>query len=299
MQISTAGFYNRSAARMADLTATTERLLTEISTKKVTVASDDATAWTRLGGLKRAEADDAAFKANITLARGLLSQTDTALEGVTDRLVRVRELTVIANGGTLNMDGRAGIATELEAIRDDLFTVANGRDVRGQSIFGGTGEGAFARDAAGAVGYVGTGDVTALPIGEDSRVQVGADGGRVFGGAPGTTDIFATIAALASALRDPAASLPDAAGTALDAVGRVEAQVSTARASGGARAARLEVESARLDTVALDRAEARVAIEATDVPGAMVELQKTMMVLEATQASVSKLAGMSLFDYLK
>ncbi|KQN39570.1 hypothetical protein ASG37_08450 [Sphingomonas sp. Leaf407] len=299
MQISTAGFYNRAAARMADLSSTTERLQTEIATKKVNIASDDATGWTRLGGIKRDDAADGAYKANITLARGLLSQTDTALEQVSDRLVRVRELAISANSGTLSMDGRAGIATELEAIRDDMLSVANSKDVRGQPIFGGTGDAAFTKGTGGAIGYAGTGDVATLPIGEGAQVQVGADGGRVFGGAADATDIFATIATLVATLRDPAAALPAAAGKALDDLTKVESQVTTARASAGARAARLEVESARLDTVALDRTEARVAIEATDLPSAMVELQKTMTVLQATQASVAKLAGMSLFDYLK
>ncbi|MEP9404071.1 flagellar biosynthesis protein FlgL [Sphingomonas sp. VNH70] len=299
MQISTAGFYRRAATRMADLNATTERLMTEISTRKVNVASDDATGWTRLGGIARDEAADGAYKANVTLARGLLAQTDTALEGVSDRLVRVRELAINANSGTPGTDGRAAIATELEAIRDDLLSLANSRDVRGQPVFGGTGEAAYAKAANGSIAYTGTAEVASVPIGTDSSVQVGADGARVFGGADGTTDVFAMIAALSTALRDPQANLPRAVSDALEGLGKVETQVTTARASTGARAARLEVESARLDTVALDREEARVAIEATDVPTAMVELQQTMLVLQATQASVTKLAGMSLFDHLK
>ena len=43
----------------------------------------------------------------------------------------------------------------------------------------------------------------------------------------------------------------------------------------------------------------RSGLEDTDVTAAITELQKTMTVLQATQASFSKLSSLSLFDYLK
>jgi len=51
--------------------------------------------------------------------------------------------------------------------------------------------------------------------------------------------------------------------------------------------------------MAVSREETRTAIEDTDIPTAVAELQKTLTVLQATQASFSKLTGMSLFDYLR
>ena len=44
---------------------------------------------------------------------------------------------------------------------------------------------------------------------------------------------------------------------------------------------------------------ARSAIEDVDVSQAITDLQKTMTVLQATQASFSKLSGLSLFNYLR
>jgi flagellar hook-associated protein 3 FlgL len=40
-------------------------------------------------------------------------------------------------------------------------------------------------------------------------------------------------------------------------------------------------------------------IEGIDVQEAVVQLQKTMLALEATQASFSKLTQLSLFDYIR
>lgn len=338
MQISTAGFYNRSAAQMSRLNADLNRYTSELATKKLNVASQDSTAWMMLGGIKKDEADATAFRANITLSRGLLAQADTALGNVDDRLVRVRELATRAGTETLNDADRTSIATELGQLREGLMALANTRDVRGHAIFGGVGNVAFAKDADGAIKYTGidaTGatvvdiDATArIRIGDASEIQVGIDGGRVFGGATGTTDVFKLIDDLKAAMEmpltaagaasaaaadpnaDPATAVPfdaDAArskytlaiSSALNKLDSAEAQVTGARAANGARAARLEIESSQLESVGIDREEARSSLEDVDIATMTVQFQKTLTILNATQATISKLANLSLFNYLK
>ena len=216
MQISTASFYNRSAAQMSRLNADLNRYTSELATKKLNVASQDSTAWMMLGGIKKDDADAAAFRANITLSRGLLAQADTALGNVDDRLVRIRELATRAGSETLNDADRTSIASELGQLREGLMALANTRDVRGHAIFGGVGDVAFAKDADGAIKYTGidaTGatvvdiDATArIRIGDASEIQVGIDGSRVFGGATGATDIFKLIDDLKAAVTAAKAS---------------------------------------------------------------------------------------------
>lgn len=329
MQISTASFYNRSTSQMSKLNSDLNRLNTELSTKRLTAPSQDSTSWMLLGGIKKDDADSAAFRSNITLSRGLLAQSDTALANTDERLVRVRELATRASNETLNAKDRLSIATELNEIRDGLLAIANSRDVRGHPVFGGTGDSAFTADATtGAVSYTGNASVATVRIGESSSIQVGLDGRRVFGGdpdTPGAIDIFAMIDDLSKAMEisfeqpvldppdptvdpstippfDPAvprAEYAEQLRVALTRLDTAEAQVTSARASAGARAARLEIESSQLDTIGLDREEARSALEDTDIPTTMVEFQKTLTILNATQASIAKLAGLSLFNYLK
>ncbi|MBL7344927.1 hypothetical protein, partial [Escherichia coli] len=55
----------------------------------------------------------------------------------------------------------------------------------------------------------------------------------------------------------------------------------------------------RLTSVAETREATRSGIEDTDIPTAVASLQKTLTVLQATQASFSKLTSVSLFDYIK
>lgn len=325
MQISTANFYNRATNQMTRLNADLNRLNTELSTQKhLKVASQDSASWMMLGGLKKEEADSNAFRSNITLSRGLLAQADTALGNVDERLVRVRELTVRAGTDTLNAQDKVAIATELDQIREGLMAIANSRDVRNHPVFGGTGDVAFTKDpTTDAITYTGNASVATVRIGEASQMQVGIDGSRVFSGANGGVDIFALIDDLKTAMAmptdkpvvDPAVPVdPDAPAfnvdaarkaysakisTALGKLDTAEAQVTSARAANGARAARLEIESTQLDNIGIDREEARSALEDTDISTAMVEFQKTLTILSATQASISKLAGMSLFNYLK
>ncbi|MEN2749408.1 flagellar hook-associated protein FlgL [Sphingomonas sp. T9W2] len=332
MQISTANFYNRATNQMTRLNADLNRLNTELSTQKhLKVASQDSASWMMLGGIKKEEADSNAFRSNITLSRGLLAQADTALGNVDERLVRVRELTVRAGTDTLNAEDKVAIANELDQIREGLLAIANSRDVRNHPVFGGTGDVAFTKDdTTGAITYTGNASVANVRIGDASQMQVGIDGSRVFSGANGGVDIFALIDDLKAAMEmpteapvvdptvpvDPDAPAvdPDAApfdvdaarkeyttkiNTALGKLDTAEAQVTSARAANGARAARLEIESSQLDNIGIDREEARSALEDTDISTTMVEFQKTLTILSATQASISKLAGMSLFNYLK
>ena len=71
------------------------------------------------------------------------------------------------------------------------------------------------------------------------------------------------------------------------------------QASLGARANRVEVDQAALKQAGIDREATRSGLEDTDVTATITELQKTMTILQATQASFTKLQGLSLFDYLK
>ncbi|WP_374137885.1 flagellin, partial [Sphingomonas sp.] len=63
--------------------------------------------------------------------------------------------------------------------------------------------------------------------------------------------------------------------------------------------ARLDLETARLESTALTREAERSGIEDTDLTTAIIELQKTTTILQATQASLGRLSSLSLFDYLR
>lgn len=302
MQIGTNLFYDRSTTQLAGLSERADRLQTEIATgKKLLAPSDDAVSYQRLEGLTRTGADDKAWAANITTARTLLEQTDTLLDSVNDRIQQAQELTIQANNGTLSDSDRTAIAGQVRALIDDLVALANTTDVRGQPLFAGaTGATAVNRSAAGVVSFAGTGDPAAIPVADGLSIQPTVAAERIFGGlttTSGATDVFGVLANLATALETPGS-----AGTVGGFIGDLKSaldQVNFARGSAGARNLRLDLESSRLQDAKLTRETSRSAIEDTDITSAIAELQKTITVLQATQASFTKLTELSLFNYLR
>ncbi len=300
MQISTNRYYDRSTAQLQSLQGQVDKLQEQISSgKKLLAPSDDAVGYQRLQGLKQGTADDATWSSNITLAQTLLKQTDSALGSVTDRLQRVQELTTQAANGTLSTSDRQLIAGEIRATLSDLVGLANTKDVRGQPLFGAaTGDSAVTQDAAGNVTFTGTGTPASIPIGNGISIQPTETAERVFGGVTttsGTTDVFAVLNSLASALESGS---PPPAG-AVDSLNAAVTQVANVRGAAGARSARLDLEATRLQDTGTLRETERSSIEDTDVTTAITQLQKTSTVLQATQASFTKLSQLSLFDYLK
>lgn len=294
INLSTGLFYDRSKTAMQSLTSRAETLSTQISTgKKLLSPSDGSVAYQRLQGIARATIDAATDTTNIKLAQSVLQQADTTLTQITEQLQRASELTIQAKNGTQSPEGRAAIATELEGIVDSIAALANTKDARGQPLFGGAaGAVAVTKGANGAFAFA-AGEASAIPIGDGQDVQPGSNAANFL--ATGGTDIGTALTAIAAALRADEA-VPAGASDALDAISN---SVTATQTSLGARAARVDLIYAQMQTNAADREVTRSGIEDVNVADAITELQKTMTILQATQASFSKLSQLSLFDYLR
>jgi flagellar hook-associated protein 3 FlgL len=298
MRVSTQQTYARVTAYMSKLTAEADTAQTQIATgKKVLTPSDDPGAYRQIVSLKRAEADDQAYGANIALAQSVLGQSSDTLTSVETQLQRAQELFTSAANGTLSDSDRSAIARELGSIRDALMGLANSRDTRGQPIFGGAdGAAPYAQDADGTIRYVATGQPADIPIGTQTRVSGGVTGDQAF--AAGDKDMFAVIAEFAAAL-ETGADVTAAAETAVKGVTDSLESVNLARTSIGARTARLELDVERLVDASEAREADRSELEDVDVATAVTQLQRTLTILQATQASFTKLSQLSLFDYLR
>ncbi|OYY90417.1 MAG: flagellar hook-associated protein 3 [Sphingomonas sp. 28-66-16] len=302
MQIGTNLFFDRSSAQLGALADRNATLQTQIGTgKRLAAPSDDAVAYRRLQTITRSAADDATWTSNISHVQTVLSQADSTLGNVTSQLQRAQELVVQANNGTLSDADRATIATELRGIIDDLVGLANTKDAHGQPLFGSaTGDTAVTVDAAGVVSFTGTGDQASVPVGDGLSVRPSESAARIFGGisAGGSNDVFALLSTFASAL-ESGGTVTGPAATAIDGLKTTLDQVSTTRGSIGARGIRLDLESSRIENAGVARESERSALEDTDISKTIIELQKTSTILQATQASLSKLSQLSLFDYLR
>lgn len=308
MQVGTGYFFDSRNRQMTALNGAAQRLQTQLATgKKLLAPSDDPVATGRLARLSIAQADQDQYAQNVKLAGSLLAQTDSTLESVSNNLKRATELAIRAGNETLNAENRAAIAAELDAMLEDMLSLANTTDLRGNALFGGSADGpAYTKAADGTIRFAGAGEAPPVPIGAGASIAATDSGPRVFegfsvGGTP--TDIFKVIGDLSAALKPggsaDSAALKQAIARANDGIAKASEKIDTGRSSVGARSARLEIEGDRLAQTAVDNEIERGNIEGIDVQEAIVQMQKTMLALEATQASFSKLSQLSLFDYLR
>jgi flagellar hook-associated protein 3 FlgL len=298
---STANFYDRATSSFSTLMGKADALNTQVATgRKLQTASDDALAWTRLGNLTRVGADDSAYTGNLNVAAGVLQSADTALTSVTTQLQAASELVMRAANGTMNPADRKLAGDQLASIAESIAGLMNGQDGRGQPLFGGADGGAAVTLSGGRYTLAATAP-SAIPIGEGQSVSANESASRVLGfkGKDGSdTDALALLGTLAGALQSGA----EVPANGLDDLTAATTQVTDVQASLGARGARVDLVLAQNADIATDRSAEQGRLEgstADDMAAAITELQKTMTVLQATQASFSKLSGLSLFDYLR
>lgn len=299
---STLAFYARSRMQIGGLRQEAETLQGQLSTgERLARSSDDPVAASRLRTLQRAEQLGKVNAANARRASEDLQVTAGSLDSVANDLVRVRELAVWAATETIGAAERDAIATEIDSLRLRMLDAANALDSSGSAVFGGEGSGrAYEVDGSGAIVYVGTASSGTVDLGQGQSVTRGFTGPEVFnlanGGTP--TDVFAHLAALANALRGGAA---DPAAAARDAMGGLDEaleNVTRSQTVTGARVAWLDVVQDRQVDQSFARSQQIADTGDVDFASTIAELQQLLTVLEASQASFSRIANLSLFDQI-
>lgn len=300
--ISGPGFHRNAQAQQASLRGEAEGLQRQVATgQRLERSSDDPVAAARLRSLARADRLAGVEAGNAMRAREELGAASSRMDEMASTLVRARELALLAANGATSPQGRAAIATEIAALRDTLFTLANATGAAGEPLFAGEGAGpAYTRAADGSVTYAGSGEAGELEIGPGIAVQRGLAGPAFlsFENSGGSSDVFVLLGGLEQGLRgaagDPAGAARESLSgfdAALESLGRGQTVV-------GSRLAWVET----VEAIASQSGEAR-ALEATEVGGAdlaatISRLQQVMTTLEASQASYARLASLSLFDRL-
>ncbi|GMN01791.1 flagellar biosynthesis protein FlgL [Erythrobacter sp. MTPC3] len=299
---STAAFFRRSQVQMDALRAEAESLQLQVSTgQRLERSSDDPVASSRLRGLARADRLAEVEAGNSSRAKEEIIGASNRMEDISNALIRARELTVQAASDSTSQESRIAIANELEALRETVFTSLNAVGSTGRYLFGGDStSAAYTLDAADNAIYTGGSESGALAIADGVNVERGITGPAIteftFDGAP--ADTLAFLRTVAEGVRGGAA---DPAQFAREAMAGLDSALDTLNRGQTVLGVRL----AWIDTVDQSqqlRAEARAQeggeIGGTDLASAITQLQQTLTVLEASQASFVRLASLSLFDQI-
>jgi len=299
---STSAYYERSFTQMSDLRDSLERVQTQISTGvRISRGSEDPAAASRLRSLARIERLSEVEADNADkLARDLTEAGDEA-QGVANLLSRARELAIQAANEPTGGSGRAAIAEELAQLEEELFDRANAETLTGEPLFAGTAPGpAFLRAADGSVSYNGNAEIPTVPIAPGTELERGITGAQLFQfDVNGTqTSAFAVLSTLSAALQSGAADPVAAAQAALDGIDAAIDTTTRNQTVLGTRLAWVEVIQDNQVDRALTVAEQKSNLGDTDLSDAIVRLQQTELALEASQASFTRLASLSLFNAL-
>lgn len=297
---STQSFFNRSLGQMTDLRGSIETLQTQIATgQQIQRSSQDPAAASRLRAIARSEALREIEEDNAAKLGQDLESAATELEGISEIILRARELASQAGNDTNGPSAREAIAAELEQLSEELFTRANGLTLTGEPLFAGTAGGpAYVRAADGTVTYNGNTDSAAVPVAPGTEIERGVNGPAVFefdvGGTP--TSTFALIAGLANALRGGS---PDPGAVAREAIAGFDAALDASTRNQtviGTRLAWVEVVEQNQFEREIATAEERSRVGDTDVGDAIARLQQTLTALEATQTTFSRVSSLTLFN---
>lgn len=265
----------REIARQSRLAQDVAATQIQVSTgKRLQRASDDPVASARIAALRTAQANSAAWTANVKLGQSLTGQADGALETASDLIARARELTLSGANATLAPADRASIASELAAIADEIDSIAASKSSLGEPL--------FAAGTPRAIRF----DESALFAPVLSRAAAFDSGGQ----------------SAAQHVRDAANAISGgnatATGNALAALDGAIDQMATAQAQVGLNAARLE----RLADLHAERGIAHAAeksgLEDTNLTEAIARLNAQTITLEAAQAAFARINRRTLFDIL-
>ncbi len=302
---STSAFYERSMHSLSALRSQAEDLQNQISTNsKITRSSDDPLAASQLRALARADAVGMIDTAAANRATTDLNLTDTALTQFANYVSRAQVLATQAASTLLPAAERASIASELAQIHQGLVGLANTRDGAGHALFGGDSPGdAYQINATtGMAEYIGSGSAGQLSLGDGQMVSRSLTGPEFLSfkdAAGNSTDLMAVVKSLSDALAGGSASTAAAASAALGSLTNGLDAITTAQTVVGSRLSWIDLSTERQQAMSEARSSQQQDIGAPDLSSALARLQQLSTVLEASQSSFSKLANLSLFDFLR
>ena len=183
MRISTIQAFNNGVAGIQRNYANATRTQEQISTgNRILTPADDPVASVRLLQLEQQQNVLTQHKDNLTAAKNSLAQEEVTLNSVNTILQRVRELAGRAGNGAISAADRKSIAAELGQCEDELLSLMNTRNARGEYLFSGfQGKGQpFVRESDGSYSYQGDEGQRKLQIASSLNLAISDNGKKIF-----------------------------------------------------------------------------------------------------------------------
>jgi flagellar hook-associated protein 3 FlgL len=183
MQISTKLLFDRGAQQMSQVQDKLAKLQVQLSHgKQVVNPSDEPDKAAAILRLNSVLSRQASYQESLNNVRTRLSAEENALTSASDLLIRLKEVSLQAANDTNGPADRLALATEMQALRDQLLSLSNSQDSNGNYLFAGSRvrQPAFSADANGKIAYMGDQNRMQVSIGDARSISVNRTGTDVF-----------------------------------------------------------------------------------------------------------------------
>jgi flagellar hook-associated protein 3 FlgL len=257
------------------------------SGKRINNLSDDPVALTQALNVKSAISNLEQMQRNISTGNSWLVSSESALTHVQDILSETKTLCIQMANATIDSVQRVSAAETVQNLFDEIVSLGN-TNIVGSYIFSGskTDTTPFSEDGT----YNGNSNAFTVKIGKDTTVEVGSDGGALFG------DILSTIGGLKNSLAtDDVEGIQDAMS---DLDGHFD-DISTKISDVGSKMNRMDMKEKIFEDIIFTNTERLSKIEDADMAEAIMELKAREFAYQAALSSSAKLMTLSLIDYMK
>lgn len=263
------------------------------SLNKISRPSDDPAATAQALETRSLLAANAQYGRNIVDGNSWLTAADSALEQATNVMHKIKDLTVLAGNSTLPQSGKNAIAEELEALNQELVSVANTQHL-GRNIFAGNSDKPEAFSGAMPPAYNGAGlSAVERRFSATQTVRVDADGQKIFGS--GTGSVFDAVKSIADSLRGGTAPTSPQLGN----VNTWFDKIVSGRAEIGTRQAQLE-RAGNVNTDLEANLDAqKMGIEKLDLGSVIMDLKLQETNYQVALAATARVLQPTLMDFLR
>lgn len=257
------------------------------SGKRINNLSDDPVGLTQALNVKSTISNLEQMQRNISTGNSWLVSSESALIHVQDILSETKTLCIQMSNATIDSGQRVSAAETVQNLFNEIVSLAN-TNIAGSYIFSGskTDTTPFSENGT----YNGNSNAFTVKIGKDSTVEVGSDGGALFG------DILSTIDGLKTLLINN-----DLEGIQ-DAMSDLDAHfddISTKISDVGSKMNRMDIKEKIFEDIIFANTERLSEIEDADMAEAIMELKSREFAYQAALSSSAKLMTLSLIDYME
>jgi flagellar hook-associated protein 3 FlgL len=287
MRVASKSIYDAARFNLANIQEQLYKANQVVATgKRITAISDDPVGLTQSLHVQSAISNLEQLGRNISMGKTWLAASESSLSQVQDIISDARALCVQMVNGTIDLSQQASAATIVQNHIDEIVSLGN-TEANGQYVFAGwkTDTVPFGQDGT----YYGDNNAFTIKIGNDTTIEIGADGEAIF------QDLFTTLSDLKDALEGNDVEGIRAAMTSLDID---HDRITTKISDIGSKVLRVETNERIFQDVTVSNTQRLSEIEDADMAAAIIDLESREVVYKAALASSARIMQLSLVDFL-